>query len=388
MDKTTRKLLDIASRTNLFTYAITVVIIPISLVAITSELGFSLTQAGSLSLIGSLLQFAVLLGSIPIAAAFGKIRPLRLGIWILGIGLVIFTRITTFATAILIIAIIAFGQAVLEALLTPLVEDIHPEDDGSQMNFLHSFWPMGVIIGTLVMGESLSRGVNWRTLFLILGAVCIGAGAIYPKRTRANLPRSRADFSHVGEIFSEPLFWLMAMALFFAGGTEGGFTFWTATYIQIEYGALPRAGGFGTAFFALGMASGRLLTTRIASRFGLRKILIISISMALIGGLGFYLVNNLLLLYFVIMLMGFFIAPFWPSLQTYAVRRLGADPTMVMVFLSCFGIVGFSTANFIMGMIGDKSDLRTSFLVAPSFLLIFLILMLVEKRLKKETIRP
>ena len=45
MDKTTRKQLDFASRSSMFTYANTAVIIPVSLVAITSEMGFSLTQA-------------------------------------------------------------------------------------------------------------------------------------------------------------------------------------------------------------------------------------------------------------------------------------------------------------------------------------------------------
>ncbi len=387
MDKTTRKQLDLASRSNMFTYASTAVIIPVSLVAITSELGFSLTQAGSLSLIGSILQFAVLLGSIPLAATLGKIRPLRWGIWILGIGLALFTGITSFASAVLIITVIAFGQAIIEALITPLVEDIHPEDDGSQQVLLHAFWPMGVIIGTIVVGESLSRGVNWRTLFLILGALCIAVGAIYPRRSRARLPRSRADFSHAGEILSEPLFWLMGTGLFMAGGAEGGFTFWTASYIQIEYGTLPRAGGLGIAFFAAGMASGRLLTSRMASRIGLRKILIISISMALIGSMGFYLINNIVLLYAVIMVLGFFIGPFWPGIQTYTVRRLGADPTMVMVFLSCFGIVGFSLANFIMGIIGDMHGLRFSFLVAPVMLLILLVMILSEKYFKKETFR-
>ena len=387
MDKATRKQLDIASRASMFTYANTAIIIPVSLVAITTELDFSYTQAGSLSLIGSLLQFAVFLGSIPLAAAFGKIRPLRWGIWILGMGLALFTGIRNFAGAVLIITVIAFGQAILEALLTPLVEDIHPEDDGSRQVFLHAFWPIGVIIGTLVIGESLSRGVNWRTLFLILGILCIVVGLIYPGRSRAKLPRSRADFSHAGEILSQPLFWVMGMALFFAGGAEGGFTFWTASYIQIEYGTLARAGGLGTAFFALGMAVGRLLVSRIASGLGLRRILIVSISMALLVGLGLLLVHRLAVLYALMVVMGFFIAPTWPIIQTYAVRRLGADPTMVMVFLSCLGILGFSLANFIMGIIGDLSGLRMSFIVAPSTLFLLMLLIVTEKRFKKETFR-
>ncbi len=382
MDKATRRRLDIASRLSLFTYANSAVILPVSLLAITRELGFSYTQAGSLSFIAAIVEFAVLLGSIPLAAAAGKIRPLRTGLWILGTGLVLFTGIRSFPSAVLVIVVVGLGQAMQEALLTPLVEDIHPEDDGSRQVFLHAFWPIGVIFGTLVFGESLSRGADWRDLFLVLGIFCVFVGLIYPKPSRANLPRSRTDFSHAGEILARPLFWVMGSALFFAGGAEGGFTFWTASYIQIEYAARARAGGLGTALFAVGMALGRLLVSRIAPRFGLRKILLLSTAAALLGGLAFFFVHRLPSLYLLIVLMGLFIAPFWPGIQTHAVRRLGADPTMVMVFLSCFGLIGYSLANFIMGVIGDRAGLRTSFIVAPLMTSLLLGSLLAEKRFR------
>ena len=384
MDKATRKQLDIASRASMFTYANTAVIIPISLVAITTDMGFSLTQAGSLSLISSILQFAVLLGSIPMAAAIGKIRSLRGALWVLGSGMLLFTKTSSYISTILIITIIASGQAVIEALLTPLVEDIHPEDNGSQQVFLHAFWPMGVIFGTLIMGEALSRGVHWRTLFLILSIISVIVGFIYPRKSKAKLPPSRTDFSHAGEILSKPLFWVMGIALFFAGGAEGGITFWTASYIQIEFDTLPRAGGLGIASFALGMAAGRLSVGRIAAKLGLRKILIFSVSMALIGASSLYFINSLPTLYILMVFIGLFIGPLWPLMQTYAVRRLGADPTMVMIFLSCLGILGFSLTSFTMGIIGDLSSLRMSFLASPAVLLILLLLMTLEKRFKSK----
>jgi hypothetical protein len=45
MDQRTRTQLDIASRSSMFAYANTAVVIPISLVAITTELGLTYTQA-------------------------------------------------------------------------------------------------------------------------------------------------------------------------------------------------------------------------------------------------------------------------------------------------------------------------------------------------------
>ena len=380
MTPSVKRRIDLAARTSLLLYANTSVVLPVSLLAVTSELGFSFTQAGSLSLIGSIVQFGILLGAIPIAAAMGKIRPLRWGIWIIAGGLALFTRVTGYVQAVAAVAVIALGQALIEALQTPLIEDIHPEDDGSNQVLLHSFWPIGIIIGTLLTGEALSRGIPWRTVFITLAVLCLLGGTLYPHRAKAALPRSRADLSHVGEILSRPIFWLFCFALAFAGAAEGGFTFWTASYIQVEFGTLPRSGGLGTAFFSLGMAAGRITTSRIAARFGLKRILVIAVSMALVFGISVFFIRSLTMLYGVMVIMGLFIAPFWPALQTYTVRRLGADATMVMVFMSCFGVIGFAGASFLMGIIGDKFGLRTSFLAAPCALFVLLVLVLLERR--------
>ena len=116
MTPSVRRRIDSAARTSLFLYANTSVVLPVCLLAVTSELGFSFTQAGALSLIGSFVQFGILLGAIPIAAAMGKIRPLRWGIWIIAGGLLLFTRITGYVQALAAIAVIALGQALIEAL--------------------------------------------------------------------------------------------------------------------------------------------------------------------------------------------------------------------------------------------------------------------------------
>ena len=59
-------------------------------------------------------------------------------------------------------------------------------------------------------------------------------------------------------------------------------------------------------------------------------------------------------------------APFWPSIQSYAVDRLpGTDVTMVFVLLSCAGIPGCGIFTWFMGVIGDWWGLRVSFFLAP-----------------------
>ncbi len=372
-----------ASYLNLFSYAASTVVIPISLVAITTEFGLSLTQAGALSLVGSISIFTALILSIPTSALLGKIRLLRWSLWLLAGGLLLFTRTHSYLSAMLTMIVIAFGQGVAEALLAPLVEDIHPGDAGSNQLLLQATWPFGIIFGTIIIGEILTRGLSWRWGFVFIAAVCFLVGVLYPPHRRVSLPVSRADFSHAGEVFSEPLFWIMGFVLFASGAVEGAFAYWTVSYIQLEFGTLARAGALGVVLFAAGMGLGRVLASRIMLLFGLRRFLILCMIAILLSSTGFFFVQSLPVLYVLMLFIGFVIAPLWPCEQTYTVRRMpGADHTMVMSFLSCFGILGYSGSSFLMGVIGDLAGLRMSFIVAPVMTLILLVLFLLEGRRK------
>jgi len=85
------------------------------------------------------------------------------------------------------------------------------------------------------------------------------------------------------------------------------------------------------------------------------------------------------------MVIGLCIATLWPSIQSYAGSQLKVDPTILMIFLSCFGLPGFNSATFIMGVIGDRWGLRASFIVAPAYLFFALVLMLVDRRIRRKT---
>ena len=282
--------------------------------------------------------------------------------------------------------LIGLGYAFLEALLTPLVEDLHPKDTGSRMNLLHSFWPIGVFVSVLLVGELLSRGVSWRSVFVGLSIVAITVFFLYPSSKRIALPSSRTDFSHMGEILARPRFWFLGLALFFAGGAEVAFAFWSASYIQINFHTLPRAGALGAAIFALGMVTGRMGSARLLRRIGLKKLIYGSALLALAGSLTFFRIDKLPVLYGFMFYMGLTIACYWPSIQSYAARVLPVDATVLMIFLSCFGIPGASFSPLLMGIIGDRFGLRLSFIVAPVFLLLLVACMTIEGKLKEKQV--
>lgn len=369
-----------ASCASIFVYSSGSVALPICLVSISRELGFTLTQGGSLGFFASIEQFFVLIGSSFLAARFGKIRVLRAGLVALAAGLSLFTLSHSYAAAIGMMLVVGLGNALLEALLTPIVEDLYPKDDGGKMNLLHAFWPAGTCVTVLSLGHLLSVGIGWRSLFLGISAAAAAIAFWYPSSRKAPLPASRADFSHIREILSLGRFWVFGAALAFSGGAEGAFAFWSASYIQLNFAALPRAGAFGTAAFAVGMAIGRLASSRIAGRWGLKRLIVVSLSVALAASLSFFAISDLATLYGFLLAMGLSIACLWPSIQSYAGAELAVDPTVLMIFLSCFGLPGFFSATLVMGIIGDAHGLKASFAVAPVYVACALILMLAEKK--------
>ena len=378
------KRIDRSAYATMVIYAASANILPIALVKISEEFSINLTQAGIFGFVTSIEQFFVLILSIFAAARFGKIRMLRFALLVMAAGLIAFSLSNSYAMAVSLIIILGFGNAIVEAMITPMVNDLHPGDSGSKMNLLHAFWPVGVCLSVLVFGELLSRGVSWRLLFTGSAAVTILIYFSYPGAKKAKLPVSRADFGHLGDILKRPRFWMLGMAMFFAGAGELAFAFWSASYIQIEFDALPRAGGFGAAAFALGMTFGRIAVVKLSKKFGLKKLIVVSALSGAVFSLTFFVINSPTLIYIYLFIVGILLACHWPSIQSYSASVLDVDATALMVFLSCFGIPGTSMAVLTMGIIGDAYSLQAAYAAAPAFILLIALFMVLEGRVEKN----
>ena len=351
-------------------YSLSSISISICLVNIKKDLHFSFTQAGLFTMICAIEQMVVLLISPIFAGKFGKIKVLRVSLLLLTIGLICFSQSVNFIAALLSAMCMGLGVANMEALLTPIVKDLYPEDTGAKMNKLHAFWPLGSFLGLIGFGYILSAGISWRYLYMGMAFAAFLIGFLYPASKRIQLPPSDGSFSAFKEIFSKPAFWCFGLALFFEGGAEGAFSFWAATLVQVHLKGSAFYAGIVTATFAFGMAIGRFTVSRFLRKVSIQKAIIISASCAFLISLIFSFVNSLFIFALFLFFMGAFLACLWPSIQSYAAAVLPVDATALMIFLSCFGVPGYSTSSFIMGIIGDKKGLFTAFIsVVPIFLI-------------------
>jgi MFS family permease len=381
---------DYASFLAFVAYAAGSVVVPVSLVSLARELGFSLESGGmaaggALHLGRTLAMVASLLLCGFWAGRWGKRRTLGVSVLLMGAGMALCAFAPAYGFVFLALLLAGLGEGVIEGLATPFVQDLHTEEPGRYINFSHAFWSIGVLATVLLAGALLSYGVSWRLItggvsalalfpaFLLLGPS--RPEHAYPEQPQ---PLDRATiWSQMRLILLLPRFWRFFAALFVAGGGEFCITFWCASYLQLHFAASAWVGGVGTACFAGGMVLGRTCGGYWLKQHHLKALIVGSALAGTAITLGLPLVNSLGLFLLLLFLAGIATAPFWPSVQSHAADRLPqTDTTMLFILLACAGVPGCGVATWLMGYLGNHSGGlgRAFYLVPACYLLLALLI--------------
>jgi fucose permease len=383
--KTGLQTADKAASLALFSYAASITITPICLVQLSAMFSLSLSQGSGIEAVRAFFIVITLTGSTFIAAVLGKMRSLAAGALLMGSGLLFYALAPGYGLILVAAAFVGAGGGLIEALVNPLVQELHPSDSGRHLNTVNAFFSVGVFATVLLAGELLTRGVSWRPLLAVTGLLAIVTGLMFlllGKKGGVEERKSMSQvLSHKKEILTHRRFPVFAAMMFLAGGTEGAFTFWSATYIQLHFGALARMGGVGTACFAGGMLIGRFAGGHLVPQRRIRLLIAVSAGIGFFSALAVPFLSGIAMFFTVVFAAGLSVACFWPSIQSYGAERIPSDPTALFVLLSFAGIPGFGAVPWIMGMIGDRFGLRTGFFILPVLFIMLLILLAVESRM-------
>jgi MFS family permease len=380
---------DYAAFLSYFIYAAGSVAVPVVLVLLARDLGFSLEHGGmsaggalQLGRMASMVISMLLCGFI--AGLWGKRLSFGWSIVLMGFGLGLCAITPSYGILFIAFFITGIGEGVLEGIATPFVQDLHPDESGRYLNFSHSFWSIGVMVTVLISGALLSVGISWR---MIIGAVAVlslipALMLILPSKKGHEYPehpeviKYGTVLNHAIKIIKIPRFWIFFFGMFVAGGGEFCLTFWCASYIQLNFVPEAWAGGAGTACFAFGMVIGRTGWGYIIRQNQLRELLIGSALAGTFLTLFFPVLTNLWTFFGLLFLAGIATAPFWPSIQSYCADCLPeTDTTMLFILLACAGIPGCGFFTWLMGYIGNiNGDLSMAFYLVPGCFLILVIL--------------
>ena len=381
-------------------YAVGSLVVPVALVQVARDLGFTLDEGGTsrggwLHMMRCVSICATLALSGFMAGRWGNRRPLGVSVALIGAGLLVCAVSPTYGVLLAALMIAGLGEGVVEALGTPFTQELHPEEPGRYVNFSHGFWSVGVLVSTVLFGWLLYMGMNWRLVLVLAAAFAIAPTLLllapegkkkYPERPE-RVSTGRV-LSQAKAICKEPRFWLYFAAMFLAGGGEFCLTFWCASFIQMSFAGSVMAGGIGTAIFAAGMLGGR---TGFGFWFRQHQFRGLLLAMGVLGTVVCVFIPSVaasawewkLHLFFVMLFFaGVATAPFWPSLQTQAVARLpGLDVTMVYVMLSFAGVPGCGFFTLLMGYLADERvwGMAKSFYIVPACFVVIMALLLMDR---------
>lgn len=381
-------------------YSVASLVIPLMIVAIGRDLDFpidggGMSSGGVLHIIRSCAMLITLLLCGWISSFAGKRISLGVSIILIGGGIFCCAVAPAYWFLIPCLLIAGMGEGVSEGLLTPFVQDVHPDAPERYVNIAHSFWSVGIVIAVLAAGGLLTLGVNWRVVLGTVGVITMlsSLGFLWKENPDKPYPESseKVDVKKICAaslaIVKDPCFWRCSLAMFFGAGAEFGLTFWAAAYIEINFKTGAWVAGLGTGMIALGMFIGRTLFGYFAKPSYLRWILLIaSLGTIPVSLMLAYLRADMLpqaqlfiLLFILLFLAGIGISPYWPTTQVYGVQRMPhLDSTLLYVYFSAMGIPGCGFFTWLMGFAGDRFGLRGAIAVVPCSLVIFVLVILAE----------
>lgn len=371
-------------------YASGSVVIPVALVQLSNDLGFSLAEGGlsaggALHLGRTLPMILAMVLSGFVAGRWGLRRTLGYSVLLMVTGLAICAFAPFYGVLFIALMVAGAGEGVIEGVATPFVERLHKGESGRYINFTHSFWSVGIVVTVLGAGWLLSLGVSWRWITLTVAVMALIPALmllrpfkniqIYPEHPEPLHWKIVHD--QLMEIVRIPRFWLFFAAMILAGGGEFCLTFWSASYIQLSFTPEPWAGGVGTACFAGGMVLGRTGWGYFIKQHQLNRLIFFSAIGGTIVTLFFPILSNLWVFFVLLFVSGIATAPFWPSIQSYTTDRFPhVDTTMLFILLSCAGIPGCGFFTWLMGYIGNQTGgLSVAFYIVPAcYILIAIII--------------
>ena len=191
---------DFAAFASMAAYAAGSVVVPVAMVELAADLGFTLgqggmTAAGGLHLARTVTLTGAMLACGFLAARWGKRRTVGFSVFLMAAGVAACAAAPGYGVLLLAIGIAGLGEGGVEALATPFVETLHPQEPGRYINLTHAFWSAGVVVAVLGTGWWLAAGGSWRWAVLAVAGGLVGGGAAGAPaaRPRGGVPRGGGE---------------------------------------------------------------------------------------------------------------------------------------------------------------------------------------------------
>lgn len=254
------------------------------------------------------------------------------------------------------IFIFAIANGVCEAVINPLVATLYKDNKTHYLNILHSGWPLGIVLGT-ILGLTLIGSVRWE---IVLGLYLIPTVVYIAMVVNIKFPQSEASeagvsFGQMLAEFAAPVLLLLLLLHACVGYVELGTDSWIGNIMNT---ALPGKGLFILLYTSALMFVLRFFAGPIVHRINPLGLLFASAVLAVIGliTLGTFTTGATIMVAATIYGLGKTF--FWPTMLGVVSERY---PKGGALTLGAIGGIGMLSAGLFGGPgIGYTQDVQAS----------------------------
>ena len=260
-----------------------------------------------------------------------------------------------FIGLLLSVTLYAIGGGTCEVLVSPVVEHSPTEKKAAAMSLLHSFYCWGHVYVVLASSAFfLVFGIrSWRFL-AILWAVLPLADALYFTQVPITQPPAQPGLHGALKMFRQPVFWLLFFLMVCSGACEQSVSQWASAFAESGLKVSKAVGDLaGPTFFAVMMGLSRVMHSKHAERYALRKVMLASGLLCIAGYLMVILSPVPLFAFLGVGITGFSVGVFWPGTLSLAPGKLPGGGTAMYALLALAGDVGCSAGPSLVGFVSE-----------------------------------
>ena len=203
------------------------------------------------------------------------------------------------------------------------------------VNWLHACWGIGATTGPLLMTFVLARGRPWQTGYAVLGAAMALLSLLFLFTLRlwtiaptpgdgATAPETPSPTASIGEALARAAVWVQLSLFFLYCGIESAAGQLLYSLLTESRGVSPRDAGLATGGYWASLTAGRVVFGQLSASLGALTILRIGLGTAPLAAALLWWNPSVAVSLAGAALLGFALAPVFPTLISVTPQRVGA----------------------------------------------------------------
>ncbi len=258
------------------------------------------------------------------------------------------------------------------------------------MNWLHSFWGIGISISPFIMGAALTSSIGWSGGYRIVSylqiALAVLIFATLPLWKKTALEDSKPEDTKSEkyfDVFKIKGVTFVLVAFFSYCALESTIGLWGATYLSAHHGVAPEKAAVFASFFFIGITVGRIISGFISEKLGDKLLIKIGIGITFLGLLTLaFPTENYMISAVGLVIIGLGNAPIYPAIIHATPKNFGEKNAGKIIGLQmASAYTGTTLIPPIMGAIAQNFTI--AFL--PFFSMILCVILLIFNHLLNKS---